>query len=232
MPSMRPAFLRARLLACSIAAASLSIPATTAADEPVKKVAAPDAPDAPDTPKLIVLSDPEPLSPGPGPPGPSGLTWYTGRGPYKRPALRIATGISVRVSGDPSAAYTMDFMLGGHFGLHPGKQQLGLIPEVGYTWRTPGREHQLTAGLGLAWGMGMSYHTVALIPRLVIDPSQGELAFGMRTGLLWCFRENGFAAEIAHQYEKRMGMALNDIRATVSIDVMLLALVVVGVKKL
>ncbi len=160
------------------------------------------------------------------------MRWYTGRKPYKRPALRVATGLSARVSGAPSAAYTMDFMLGGHFGLHPGQEQFGLVPEVGYTWRTPGREHQLSAGLGFAWGMGMSYHTVALVPRLIIDPSQHETALGVRTGILWCFRENGFAAELAHQYERRGGMALHDILATVSIDVMLLALVLAGVKKL
>jgi hypothetical protein len=154
------------------------------------------------------------------------------RKPYKRPSLRIATGVSVRVSGKPVAGYTMDFMLGGHLGLHRGKEQLGLIPEVGYTWRTPGSEHQLTAGLGFAWGMGMAYHTVALIPRIVVDPSQGESALGLRTGLLWCFRENGFAAEIAYQYKQRAGLALNDIRGTVSIDVMLLALVLAGAKKL
>jgi hypothetical protein len=161
------------------------------------------------------------------------MSWYTGRDRYRRASLRLALGASFRVAGETTKdsapfAFTMDVMAGGHFGLHPGKEQFGLIPEIGYTLRAPGGEHQVSAGVGLAYGMGMKYHTVALVPRLVLDPSHGSFGAGVRTGLLWCFRENGFSAEAAYQYLQKAGAARSDVRLTLGIDLALLMLVLDG----
>jgi hypothetical protein len=221
-----------RAAALAVAVAIAGRLAVARADEPPPlKVAAP-APSAAITYHPLVLPDSEPL-PLPPLPEPSGRSWYTARDPYLRPSLRLALGGSARVAGETSAngppfAFTMDVMAGGHFGLHPGKEQFGLIPEIGYTLRAPGGENQVSAGLGLAYGMGMAYHTVALFPRLVLDPSHGSVGVGERLGLLWCFRENGFSTELAYQRMEKAGVTEHDVRATLGIDLALLALVVGG----
>jgi hypothetical protein len=212
------------------AAIAGGLTAARADEPPPLQVAA--APGAAITYRLLVLPEPEPLVLPPLP-EPSGRAWYTGRDPYLRPSLRLALGATSRVAGNTSTngapfAFTMDAMLGGHFGLHPGNEQVGLIPEIGYTLRAPGGVNQMSAGLGLAYGMGMRYHTAAIVPRLVLDPSHGSLGVGARTGLLWCFRENGFSTELAYQIMDKAGVTEHEARVTLGIDLALLALVVGG----
>ena len=151
---------------------------------------------------------------------------YTSRAPYLGPGFRVAPGVSTRVTGDPGIAYTMDVLALARIGLHPGAEQWGIIPEAGYTLRTGDTEHQWSVGVGLAWGMGMEYTTVAYMPRLVVDASHGATAYGMRNGLLWDPAENGFAVELAHQFLRRDDATLHDIRLSVSIDLALLVIAI------
>jgi hypothetical protein len=155
--------------------------------------------------------------------------YWTGRARYVAPTLRLAPGGSFRVAGgDTGAAFTSDFLAGVRFGLTPGHEQWGLIPELGATLRTVGSEHEWTMGLGVGHGLGIEGATWAVLPRLVVDTSSTRPAYGVRTGLFWNFAENGFAVEVGHEYVARAAGATHDVRLTASVDLGLLAMAIWG----
>ncbi|MEM6996356.1 MAG: hypothetical protein AAF721_37965 [Myxococcota bacterium] len=140
-----------------------------------------------------------------------------------RPALRVAPGFSGRVTGRPYAAFSLDVLASVLVGLHPGRRQLGLAPEAGYSLRAPGLDHDVVAGLGIVHGINVEGVTVGILPRFVAQWRPGAVGYGVRTGLWFDFAENGFSVELGHQWIDRPGADSHDLRITLGIDVLMLA---------
>jgi hypothetical protein len=145
--------------------------------------------------------------------------------------------MSGRVSGEQSFAFALDVMAGGRIGLHPGDEQWVLVPELGYSLRAPATEHALSVGLGLGRGEGDSapstdartvFGGISYVPRLVLDPNGQGCSFGVRHGVLLDHHDTTFALELAHQYMYKDGLHHNEIRLTVSLDVLLAAIMLSG----
>jgi len=155
--------------------------------------------------------------------------YYRGRERFIIPQLRVAPGFSGRVSGgDDIAAFMLDLTAAVRFGLHPGEQQWALAPQLGYTLRAPGLEHQLSAGIGVGYGVNVGEHTVMFLPRFVFAPDGDPLPMGGRYGALWDFAENGFSVELSHQFMMNGDgdrAVSHDLRLSLGIDLVLLTVV-------
>ena len=150
---------------------------------------------------------------------------YTARPPLIRPALRVAPGFSGRVGGRPHAAFRLDVLASVMFGLQPGRHQLGLAPEVGYSLRAPAAEHDLLAGMGLVHGINAEGRTLGWLPRFVAQSGPDGVGMGVRNGLWWDFAENGFSVEVSHQWVRRGSADTHDVQVSLGLDVLMLAVV-------
>ena len=166
--------------------------------------------------------EPRHIAPRNGDPPRPMLRRYTVRPPLVRTALRIAPGFSGRLTGRPYAAFSFDVLASVMFGLHGGPRQLGLAPEIGYSVRAPGVDHDLLAGLGLVHGINVEFMTFGLLPRFVYQHGADGPGLGARTGLWLDFAENGFSLEVAHQWVHRPDAQTHQLHATVSLDVLML----------
>ncbi|MCA9648282.1 MAG: hypothetical protein H6712_17355 [Myxococcales bacterium] len=155
---------------------------------------------------------------------------YTRRSPLVRPALRLAPGFSARLTGRPYAAFGLDVLASVMVGLHGGYRQWGLAPELGYSLRAPGADHQLLMGLGVVQGINVEGLTVGWLPRVVLQPLPGQLGLGLRNGLWLDFAENGFSIELAHQYMRLPGADVHELRIGLGIDLAMLAFVLSGAR--
>jgi hypothetical protein len=136
--------------------------------------------------------------------------------------FRVAPGFSARVHGDRVAAFTLDVAGGVALGVRPGRDgQWGLLPEVGYTLRTPRTEHAVTAGLGVVHGIAASRPTFGLVPRVVWAPGAAA-PLGLRAGFFWNFAENGFSVELAYQAMWRGSAAVHEVRLSAGVDLAML----------
>lgn len=152
-------------------------------------------------------------------------TRFTDRPPLVRPALRLAPGFAARLTGRPYAAFGLDVLASVMVGLHGGYRQWGLAPELGYSLRAPGVDHQLLVGLGLVNGVNAEIATVGWLPRVVLQPLPGELRLGARNGLWLDFAENGFSVELSHQWMRAPGADVHELRLMLGIDLAMLAFV-------
>lgn len=150
---------------------------------------------------------------------------FTDRPPLVRPALRLAPGFSARLSGRPYAAFGLDVLASVMVGLHGGYRQWGLAPELGYSLRAPGVDHQLLAGMGLVHGINAEGMTLGWLPRVVMQPRSGEAWLGVRNGLWLDFAENGFSVELSHQWLRAGSDDVHELRLTLGIDLAMLAFV-------
>ncbi len=153
------------------------------------------------------------------------IAYYTAPPRRVAPSLRIGPGISGRVNGDANVRYAMDFVLGGQFGLSRGWDQFVLAPEVGYSWRTPGREHALTFGVGLGYGEiedeegGTLFGGVFFMPRVVMDFSRDDLVFGLRNTVRWSGMEHPFSLEAGHQALRFDDELWHELRFSLNFDI-------------
>ncbi len=176
---------------------------------------------------------PEPVRarPRPTPPGEDVPQRFTGRQRLVRPALRIDPGLVLRPTDPPYAAFGLDMLGSVMVGLHPGDRQFGLGPEVGYSLRAPDLSHDLLGGISFVYGINVDHWTVGLLPRAVLRSSEDGLAAGVRTGLWYDFRENGFSVELSHQWTTSLDPSRADvvdqheIRLTLGLDFLMLAIV-------
>lgn len=150
---------------------------------------------------------------------------FTDRPPLVRPALRVAPGFSARLTDRPYAAFGFDALASVMFGLHGGRRQWGLAPELGYSLRAPGVDHRLLAGLGVVYGINVEHATVGWLPRVVLQPETAALELGVRNGLWFDFAENGFSVELSHQWLQHGGQAQHELQLTLGLDVAMLMLV-------
>lgn len=150
---------------------------------------------------------------------------FTDRPPLVRPALRLAPGFSARLSGRPHAAFGLDVLASVMVGLHGGYRQWGLAPELGYSLRAPGVDHQLLAGVGLLNGINAEGMTLGWLPRVVMQPRSGEAWLGVRNGLWLDFAENGFSVELSHQWLRAGSNDVHELRLTLGVDLAMLAFV-------
>jgi hypothetical protein len=182
-------------------------------------------------PRAPRFDEPVRLRPRPPPPSRHVPPRYTGRQRLIRPALRISPGFVGRWTNKPYAAFGLDVLASVLVGLHPGDRQLGLAPELGYSMRAPGLNHDLLVGLGLVHGINADYATWGLLPRAVLRGSDDGLAAGVRAGLWYDFAENGFSVELAYQWTRALDPSTapvldqHELRLSVAIDVLMLAIV-------
>lgn len=150
--------------------------------------------------------------------------WRLGARRWRWFTLRVGPGISALVAGPgDTVAFALDLDLGGVFGLHRGERQWGLVPLVGYTFRTPGDSDQLSAGLGVAWGVKLDTDQRMLTTRAVYDLDTAH--FGLRVAALYRFAENGFSVELG--YQTVPADERHELRATLGVDLGLLVAAVV-----
>jgi hypothetical protein len=173
----------------------------------------------------LVLPDPIRFLPQPAHRIGDAPSFYRGNRPYLRPVFRVAPGFSGRIAGRPVAAFSLDLQASMMAGLHPGKVQWGLVPEVGYHLRAPGLTHLFTGGLGVVRGITAEVHNVVFAPRVVVGTHDGRLAWGARGGLIWGFAENGFAVELSYQLLFVHDRRAHDLLFSVSIDLAMLVTV-------
>lgn len=197
-----------------VIAATLLGPPVAAGDER--------APEPPPVYRAPTFPEPRHIAPRPSAPPRPVLRRYTVRPPLVRTALRAAPGFSGRLTGRPYAAFSFDVLASVMFGLHGGPRQLGLAPEIGYSVRAPGLDHDLLAGLGIVHGINVEFTTFGLLPRFVYQQGPDGAGIGARTGLWLDFAENGFSIEVAHQLIHRPDGITHQLHATVGLDVLML----------
>jgi hypothetical protein len=158
------------------------------------------------------------------------ISRFTDRPPLIRPTLRVAPGFSARLTGPRYAAFGFDALASVMFGLHGGRRQWGLAPEVGYSLRVPRLEHRVLAGLGLVYGIDTDSWTVGWLPRVVVQPDAQAPGLGMRNGLWFNFAENGFSVELSHQWLQRGGAVQHELQVTLGVDLAMLAFVLTNAR--
>lgn len=78
---------------------------------------------------------------------------------------------------------------------------------------------------------GLGAASFGLLPRAVLRSSEDGLAAGLRTGLWYDFRENGFSVELSHQWTRSLapgaGAVLDqhELRLSLGLDLAMLAIV-------
>ncbi len=145
--------------------------------------------------------------------------WRLGHRRYKWFTLRVAPGVSVLAAGPgDTVAFAFDIDAGGVFGLHRGARQWALVPLVGYTLRTPGGVDQLSAGLGVSWGVSLETDQRMLTARAVYSLDTDHV--GVRVAAHYRFSQNGFSAELGYQVVPDDGR--HEVRLALGIDLGLL----------
>lgn len=104
-----------------------------------------------------------------------------------------------------------------------------LTPELGYsvTFHSPDDTEPGSAALthlvkfGVGVGYGNLWASINYVPRLVVGARQGELAFGLRHGVVARFVLNMLSLELSHQVLRVQEQTENDLRIVGGVNLLI-----------
>ncbi len=147
-----------------------------------------------------------------------------------RVGLRIAMGPAWHLSElseqfDADAHFNLDLV--GTVRVTFGRDMRGvtLYPELGYTYDDLASGGHLAA-FGLGLGYGHPWISVGWVPRFVVGGLAGDLALGLRHGLVADLGMGIFCLELSHQVLWAGGETVHDLRLNFGIDLYTLTFVV------